>query len=217
MKIAIIGANGKTGTEVVNRALARGHDVRAGYYGLPPVQTPNQSLTILKCNATVREDVEKLLDGVDAVVLTLGHTKRTPPTMQADATRLVLDIMKEKGIQRIVSLTGVGVVVSGDKRRLFERIFNILFARVQAVRVRDGEAHHALIVQSDRRWTVFRAFKLTNGEAEPWSLKANVPGMLLTSRKTVAEAMVRVIEDDSHLSESPVFAARKNNTIAKEL
>ena len=205
MKIAIIGANGKTGTEVVDQALARGHEVKAGYYGAPLTNSPRPALELLECDATKREDVTRLLDGADAVVLALGHTKRTPPTMQADATRIILDIMHEKGIERIVSLTGVGVRVDGDKPRLFEQIFNYIFARAQAVRVQDGEAHHKLIVQSDRKWTVFRAFKLTNGEAVPYSLRPNVPGMLLTSRKTIAEAMVNVIEDETHLGESPVF------------
>lgn len=208
MKIAIIGANGKTGVEVVNRALARGHQVKAGYFGSSPSRRPDSSLEFVKCDATKREDVERLLGGVDAVVLTLGHTKRTPPTMQVDATRLVLDVMSEKGIERIVSLTGVGVAVDGDKPRWYERLFNYIFAKLQSVRVRDGEAHHEVIARSDRKWTVFRAFKLTNGEATSWDLKATVPGMLLTSRKTVAEAMISVIEDNSHLGESPVFVKK---------
>ena len=68
MKIAIFGGTGRVGNEVLNQALAAGHEVVA-LVRSPEKLTVEDKLTIIKGNVTDVEAVARTISGADLIWL----------------------------------------------------------------------------------------------------------------------------------------------------
>lgn len=207
MKIAVIGASGKTGRQFVNAALEAGHDVRAGVYR-SEVFKPSDHLEILKVDAMELADVEKLLKGCDAVVSLLGHVKDSPAYLQTTAMSNTLSAMKKFGIHRLMSLTGTGVRAEGDRPSLIDYVLNTSVRLIDPARMHDGKAHADVIKDSDVDWTIVRVLKLTDGPEQSYRVTTSGPAKTFISRRTVAEAMVRMLHDNAYVRQLPVLSPK---------
>lgn len=206
MKIAIIGANGHTGVELVTAALAAGHSVRAGVRGYHELPVDDENIDVMACDATSSQDVRALISDTDAVISVIGHVKGSPDWLQRDATRVIIDAMHKEHIARFVSLTGTGVRLSGDDITFADRCLNVGVRLIDNQRVEDGIAHAALLVESDIDYTVLRVLKLTSGSREMFDLSEHGPVATFTSRKTVAQALLEVLRDDRWIRKMPIVS-----------
>jgi len=212
MKIAVIAASGQSGRAFVEAALAAGHEVRAGVYGkvtLPPCK----SLTIIEVNGTSLSQVRDLLDGADAVVSLIGHSKTSSGTIQSDTMTTIIAAMSQRKAIRLVSLTGTGVRMPEDKYTFLDSILNMAIKRIDPKRIQDGVRHAEILQASTIDWTIVRVLKLTNGTINPFRLTSGGPAKLFTSRKEVAAAIVTILEQDLYRRAAPVISkARKHDT-----
>lgn len=206
MIIAVIAANGRTGSAFVRSALMAGHTVRAGIHGKDPLKS-HDNLTTFECDATNPDDLERLIKGSDAVASFIGHTKNSPRYVQSDAIRHLLKVSEKMGITRIVSLTGTGVRMPGDKITLMDRVLNLSISLIDPARVRDGIQHANILKQSNSEWTILRVLKLQNTPSRPFQLLANGPTKLFVSRQDVAKAALDVIEDHSFVRKMPILGS----------
>jgi putative NADH-flavin reductase len=207
MKIAVIAANGRTGQVFVETALNSGHEVIAGVHGENKF-VPNEKLRVVTCDATNDEDVKKLISDADAVVSLIGHTKGSLPTVQTDAIRTVITAMKERGIRRIISLTGTGVRFPEDKVTFMDRMLNLSIRVIDPARVKDGIAHAEVLKSSGLDWTIIRVLKLQNVPAKSYQLLANGPTKLYVGRQEVALAILEVLEHNTFITKAPIIAKR---------
>lgn len=205
MNIAVIAANGRSGRVFVDEALAAGHSVRAGVRGTHNFDTqPN--LTVISCDATKVEELERLIEGQDVVVSLIGHGKNSPPHLQTDAMKALRTAMKRAHISRCVSLTGTGVRFPGDRITLIDRILNAAVGIIDPARVRDGKDHVAFLQQTDLDWTVVRVLKLENISPRPFELRQNGPTKIVVGRREVAKAILQIIEENSFVRQSPIIS-----------
>jgi len=108
MKVLVLGANGKTGSLVVNQAIAAGHEVsvlarRAG--GSYPA-----GVKAIVGDALKAEDMLGAMDKQNAVVECIGGTKPwKKQTLERDAMQNIVSAMKEKGARRLVVVSAMGV------------------------------------------------------------------------------------------------------------
>jgi putative NADH-flavin reductase len=205
MIIAVIAANGRTGSAFVRAALFAGHTVRAGIHGKNTLK-PHDNLIVIPCDATNPDDLSHLLDGADAVASFIGHTKTSPRYVQSDAIRQLLKVGETMGMERIISLTGTGVRMPNDKITVIDRILNIFVALFDPARVRDGMQHANILKKSQSEWTIIRVLKLQNTPPRPFHLSANGPTKLFVSRQDVARAALEVIENHTFVREMPILA-----------
>ena len=205
MRIAVIAANGRAGQAFVDAALKAGHDVRAGIRGADSFK-PNDHLTTVQCDATNESDVTELMRSTDVVVSLLGHVKGSPARVQTNATRTVLQVMQKKGLKRIISLTGTGVRIEGDKPDIMDKLANAFIARVDPNRVQDGIEHAQALQESQADFTIVRVLKLTNGRSTEFDLTEHGPAAHFTSRSQVAQAILECIEDNRFLRSYPVVS-----------
>ena len=209
MKVAIFGANGKTGRHVVEQALERGHEVAAFVYK-NPLTIEHQCLAQYQGDATDFDDVQAALTDCEAVVSVLGHSPQTlrhKPTMHRDSTRNIVTAMEARSIKRLVSLTGTGVRQKGDNPGLIDRALNTGLSLVAERMVADGRAHAQIIQNSQLDWVVVRALKLQNGpKTGRYSASAHTVGGMKTTinRGDVAAFMLDNIETDDYLRQMPV-------------
>lgn len=206
MNIAVIAANGKSGQAFVEAALATGHTIHGGVRGehyLPR----HHNLSIIPCDATDKTQLRTLIEGQDAVVSLIGHVKDSPADVQTIAIQNAIDIMKELGIKRIISLTGTGVRFPEDRITLIDRILNSTISFIDPDRINDGKKHAELLAASGLDWTLIRVLKLQNTAPQPFTLREHGPTKLYVSRRDVASAILEVLEHNSFVGKAPILGA----------
>lgn len=206
MKIAVIAADGRSGRVFVETALAAGHEVRAGVYHANPFDD-HPTLEVLQCDATRPENIIELIKGCDAVVSLIGHARKSNPRVQTIAIQNCLEAMRSQKIDRIVSLTGTGVRLDGDRIPMIDRVMNMAIARIDPGRISDGKSHAELLQGSDANYTIIRVLKLSDGQPSDYKLKPNGPAKLLTPRAEVAQGIMEVLENHSFVRAMPVIGA----------
>lgn len=205
MKIAVIAANGRTGRALVDAALKAGHSVRGGVRDHSDLAF-HAKLSVVKCDATNQNDLRRLISGQDVVVSLIGHVAGSAANVQTDAIQKVVKAMTELGVKRLISLTGTGVRLLGDKITMTDRFLNFGISVVDPKRVRDGKNHFEFVKASELDWTVIRVLKLQNTNPGPYKLTEHGPTKTYVGRKEVALAILSVVEDKSFIRQAPMIS-----------
>lgn len=217
----VFGATGRTGIPLVEQALERGHGVVAfarDAEDVPAALRDHDSLRVVEGDAYTGAGVSDAVAGrsadgdaetVDAVVSVLGQASSGPDDLLTQAGRHVLDAMEESGVDRFVTLVGAGVREDGESVSLGGKVMGSLL-RVLAGDVLDDAKDHAEMVRSsDRRWTIVRGPRLTEGEhtgrfRHGTDLEL---GMRDTAaRANVAHFILDCLEADRYVGEMPKVA-----------
>lgn len=207
--VVVIGGSSGIGLETVKLALERDHTVRAFARSASGIDLDHPKLEKFDGDALDRESVEAALDGVDAVVQTLG-IKLNPGTVLggtelfSKATRILIPAMKTKGIERLITVTGYGAGDSGETMNPLNRIgFNAVFARIYA----DKSIQEDLIKDSDLDWTIARPVVLTGGKCGSYNVRVEPSdwAMGMISRASVADFLVSELENPQHIQQAPVL------------
>jgi putative NADH-flavin reductase len=208
VKVLIIGASKGIGLATIKAALAASYEVRAFARSAAAMSLSDPRLEKMPGDATSPQDVEAALANVDAVIATLGvglGDLIKPVHLFSDATRVIVAAMTEKSVRRLVCVTGFG---AGDSRAsigLLQRApFQIVFGRAYD----DKSRQEDLIKQSGLDWTIARPGVLLNGPKssrykvlrEPSSWRNGI-----ISRASVADFLVKQIEDRTYLHAAPVL------------
>lgn len=159
MHVLVIGANGGIGRILVDRLVASGHEVRA------MIRSASQADALAAAGAEPvvidlegpEDELERAVDGVDAVVFSAGSGASTGP----DKTLLVdlygalrtIDVCERSGVSRYVM---VSAMATDDISRGPEAIRHYLAAKAAADR---------LLMASELDWTVVRPGGLTDEAA----------------------------------------------------
>jgi len=208
VKVLIIGASKGIGLETTKAALAAGYDVRAFARSAATMTLSDSRLEKVQGDATRQKDVEAALAGVDAVILTLGvglGELIKPVHLFSDATRVLVAAMTEKSVKRLVCVSGFG---AGDSRAsigLLQRApFQIVFGRAYDDKTRQED----LIKKSGLDWTIGRPGVLLNGPKSGSYKVLRDPSSWrngIISRASVADFLVKQIEDRTYLHAAPVL------------
>ena len=105
--LAVFGAGGKTGTEILRHAVHKGIEVRAFEHTLPE---PSDRV---ECDV-LNDDFSSELEGCRAVISALGigfspSTAIDPPPLYTEGTRRLVEAMSATGISRIVVISAAFV------------------------------------------------------------------------------------------------------------
>lgn len=208
--VLIVGASGGTGLAATKLALGRGHSVVAFARSADRIKYGHGRLTKFTGDARSPEDVRRALNGVDAVIQTLGIAANVrmltgPIDLFSAATKTLLPLMKEAGVERLISVTGFG---AGESRVAIKSLqrpgFEFVFGRAYG----DKDIQERLIIESGLDWTIVRPGVLFNGRRQRRYQVLTRPedwrnGII--SRSDVADFLVRQLTDVSCLRKSPVL------------
>ncbi|PLC10893.1 hypothetical protein AUQ48_16410 [Kocuria flava] len=157
MKLAVVGATGRTGREVVTQALARGHQVQALIRNPDAFQLHHRRLTAIPGDVLEPATLAPLVKGVEAVISAVGiGAQRTPTQVYSAGTQNLLEAMAGTGAQRIITISS-GTLADGSTASLGQRAFlSPLLHRLYGASYTDMRHMEQLLEESPAQWTVMR-------------------------------------------------------------
>jgi putative NADH-flavin reductase len=163
--VLIIGASRGIGLETVKCALEAGHIVRALARSARRIPVGHPKLTKVSADARDQAAVAGALEGVDAVIQTLGvvagrDMMLKPVRLFSDATRVLIAAMKETRVKRLIAVTGFG---AGDSRNRGGCLYNTAFHLFLGRAYDDKDEQEYLIQESGLDWVIARPVILTSG------------------------------------------------------
>ena len=205
MHLALFGGTGRTGRPLIDQALAAGHTVTA-LARTPSALASRPGLTVVQGDVLDPAAVAHVVDGAEAVVLTLGPTKGAPPDMMARAAQNVIAAMREHGVARVVTETGAGVADPQDPGGLGPAFMSGVMKLVAGKLLADSTAHVDAFRRSGLDWTAVRAPRLTT-EARTGTYRVGFfsmgPGHKV-ARADVAELMLRLASSSEYAGQAPM-------------
>ncbi len=198
MRLFVIGANGRTGSEIVDLALTRGHQVTA-FVRSPQRLSPAGSLTIVRGDPRHPETIAATLPGHDAVLSAIGPHPRDalrPSTLLTDCARATVEAMTASGVGRLAI---VSAAVLFPEKGLYFAFFRWLTKH----HARDLRAMEDIVQASGLAWTIARPPRLKKSpEVSFRALRdALPPGSRAMSFRSVAAFMLDAVERRSHIAE----------------
>lgn len=162
MKVAIFGATGGTGLELVKQALERGHTVAAFARDPAPLADSGDGLTIITGDVYDMTDVARCVRGQDAAVCALGARDLQKTTIRAAGTVNIINGMKQEGVNRLIVVSAMGIGASWNSLSLFNKLFLATLLRNTRA---DHEAQEAAVKASGLDWTIIRPSGLVDAPA----------------------------------------------------
>jgi putative NADH-flavin reductase len=210
MKLTIFAATGGIGRQVLEQAVAAGHQVTAVVRNPDKLSVPGEVRVVAADLADADPAaLEAAVDGADAVLSGLGPRSNAEAGIASRGTRAIVQAMQATGVRRIVvvSAAPIGTVPSpgrpmpprhdpGDgflMRHLFSHVAKTLFREHYA----DLALMEDILRDSGLDWTVVRPPRLTDKPLTGRYRVAygqNVRGGWSVSRADVAQLMLRVLE-----------------------
>jgi uncharacterized protein YbjT (DUF2867 family) len=209
--VLVIGASQGVGLETVRCGLAEGHRVRAFARGAASIAIDHPGLEKIPGDALDRAAVSAAVDGVDAVIESLGAPKDMAAVLWgtrlfSSATRILIDAMREQGVRRLVAVTGLG---AGDSRGKLGVLYDgLIFPLVHKRVYDDKDVQEQMIRASGLDWTIVRPGLLRSGRATGRARPFTDPKdwrMGSVTRADVAEFLVREAFERRFVGQTPVL------------
>jgi putative NADH-flavin reductase len=208
MKLTIFAATGGIGRQIVEQAVAAGHDVTA--VARNPRNLPAGARVVTADLATAAPAaLESAIDGADAVLSGLGRRTAADAGIACRGTRAIAQAMKATGVRRIVvvSAAPISTVPSPGRPNPPRRdpgdglLMRNLFTPLIKVVLREHYADLALMEDALRDsgldWTVVRPPRLTDKAltgAYRTAYGRNLRRGVFISRADVAHLMLHVLD-----------------------
>ncbi len=162
MKLTVFGATGGTGSQVIDQALAAGHEVRAVVRDATRLTQSHANLEVVVADVMNPRAIVEAVTGCDAVVSAMGSRDgRAPTTVCADSARSIVQAMHNAGTRRLVVVSGTGPFDEGEgpgMRYILKPIGSLFLKHVFA----DFVAMEKVVRASGLDWTIMRPPRLTD-------------------------------------------------------
>jgi uncharacterized protein YbjT (DUF2867 family) len=205
MKVLVVGSTGGSGRAAVEHLLAAGHEVTAFSRRADSIEKRSDRLRFVNGDATNPADVERAVQGHDAVVVTLGISEnplrvrfsgpaRTPMDVRSTGTRNVIAAMRKHGVSRLVVQTSYGVGETRDRLRLVDALFFELLLKPQ---IADTEKQNQDVVESGLEWVIVQPVHLTDAAQDemPFVSTEGETGKMKVSRNSVGRFLASAVQE----------------------
>lgn len=208
MKIAVFGATGGTGIQVVEQALANGYQVIAFARSLDKLKVKDENTIPFEGDIQDSDEVAAALEEVKAVISVLGPTDNRSQFVVSLGIYNILAGMMQHRVSRLVMSAGAGVHDPGDSPNLINKFFNVLLRTFSKNIYEDMVNAVRIVRESDVDWTIVRVPMLTDG---PKTGKIQVAwvgkGMgMRVSRADLAFFMLSQVEDYTYIHQAPAIS-----------
>jgi len=185
-----------TGRQVLDQALAAGHEVTA------VVRDPSKLSAPEVASADVMDPaaIAPFIDGRDVVVTAIGSRElRRPTSVQTDSTASIVEAMRLTDVRRLIVVSNSGMVTDGDGP-LTKGLVKPILRRILVHGWTDMRHMEDVVTASGLDWTIIRPPRLTNRPATGryrFAINNFLQNSLQISRADVAHFMIHHITDEA--------------------
>ncbi|PUZ24326.1 hypothetical protein GA0116948_10785 [Chitinophaga costaii] len=208
MKVAIIGASGYIGKEILAEALNRGHQVTAIVRDVTKITDTHPQLTVVKADVLDEVAVAAAVKGNEAVISSYNAGQDASDILDTygRAIRSILNGVKDAGIHRFLAVSGAGSLEIEPGLQLLDTPEFPELWKAGATATR--EAFYTIKAQSDLDWTVISP--AMNIEPGPRTgvfrlgrdqVVADAKGESRISTKDFAVAVIDELEKPQHIKQ----------------
>jgi putative NADH-flavin reductase len=210
MKVLVVGAAGKTGRLVVERALAAGHQVTGLVHTNDPKEEEKHpypaGMDAVHGDVRNPSRLETAMEGHDAVIDTLGgKTPFKDTDLESSAARVVIEGMAKVGAKRLIVISVMGVGESKEQAGFFyEHMLMPVFLRGA---LKDKTAMEDELNHSGLEWVLVRPPMLSDSDATG-SVKMVPEGETAhkITRGDLAQFLVDQLTNDTYLGQTVTIA-----------
>lgn len=209
MRIAILGATGRTGQHLVRQALAAGHEVVALARTPSRLEMEHERLAVVQGDVMDAGRVAEVISGVDAVLSALGPTGGTTLGVMSRGLDHILAAMQQHGVRRLIVVAGAGVGDPQDRPGPLDRLIGGLIRLISREFYAEMQGVADTVRASGMDWTLVRVPMLTD---EPGTGNVRVgylgrgAGTRL-SREDLAWFMLELAEQGTYIRQAPVVSS----------
>jgi len=199
MRLFILGANGKTGTQLVDLALARGHQVTAFVRAPGKITRQHPRLQVRRGDPHSADELASALPGHDVVLSALGVRPPQafrPHTLVQECAASTVAAMTRTGVRRLLL---VSAAVLFPEKGLRFAFFRWLLTQI----VRDLGTAEEIVRATPLDWTIVRPPRLIERPEEAYRSQPDalpVDGFSMSFR-AVAAFMLDAAEQRTHVHE----------------
>jgi putative NADH-flavin reductase len=200
MKLSVFGATGGTGLQLVEKALAKGHEITALARHPDILRERFPGIRAIQGDVFDAESAETTVRGSEAVISTLGFAGRSRKTrIYSEGVVNVAKAMEKVGPRRLIVLAASqGIDPRPDFPWYASIMMKILVQPVFGFAYRDMAKMTDLLAQSEIDWTFVGVPLLTNGSGKGRyrsSISKPLHHAFRISRADVAEYLLSIIGD----------------------
>lgn len=202
MKLALFGATGGTGEQILHQALAAGHTVTVLVRDPAKLKQQDAHITVITGDVLNQADVNQTVAGADAVLCALGNTSNNPEMVVSRGTQNMITAMQANGVKRLLVISSLGV---GDSKNQVPLYFKVIAATFLRKVMKDKEAQEQLVRASNLDWTIIRPGGLTDGP-QTGAYQSGVDPTLVAgrvARADVADFVLRELARNEFIHQAP--------------
>jgi len=203
MKTVVFGASGRTGVELVNQALVKGHNVVAFVRNPAKFRIHHKNLSVVEGNVLNKGQVENAVNGCDGVLFAVGVKPWKEKPICTEGIRNVIAAMQKHNVRRLVAESAHGV--KETRKGFYGRL---LWIGIKDI-MRDKETMEDAITASQLDWVIVRPTILTQGSMTGkyrvgQDLRVGILPRI--SRADVADFMLKQLKDNKYLRQAPTIS-----------
>jgi uncharacterized protein YbjT (DUF2867 family) len=206
MNVLVIGAAGKTGKLVVEKALKAGHQVTAFVHHAEGYEPASPEVRVVEGDAADHTIMDTAMVDQDAVIDTVAVKKPyKEDTIEESIAQVVLRAMKAHGVRRLAAVSALGV---GSSAKQAPFIYEHLLVPTMLRGIIKGKARmESTIANADVDYVIARPALLKDGE--PTGVTVYIEGHKAHSitRADVAHFLVESLQNDAYLGQSVTIAS----------
>jgi putative NADH-flavin reductase len=209
MKIAIFGASGFSGKEILKLALTQNHQVTVLTRKASSIPTTTANLTIIEGNVLDASTVNKVLQGQDAVIQCLGIGGKgngQSTTFISEATKIIVGEMEKFQIKRLIAMSNVGAGNSiSFQPWIFTKIILPYFMKWLKAVIDDKNRMEPIVMNSNLDWTIIRCPNIVD-KAPKKKITATLDGKNLKLSITnidTAHFILQQLTDTTFVKQAP--------------
>lgn len=207
MKIAIFGATGGTGKELIKQALEKGYEITALVRDPQKLSFNDKRVNIIKGDVLDKDDVLKTIQGNDAVLVALGVKPPSKARVVGPGTKNIIESMETHNIKRLIVESAMFM---DDTVRKNSFLISLLTKTFMKGIYADKLVQEATVRESGLEWVIVRPVGLANGHktetyrfGENLKLKGLFP---MVSRADVADFMLKQLNSNTNLNKTVLVA-----------
>ncbi len=187
MRIAVIGATGRTGRHIVTQALGHGDEVVAFARTPESVDLAHPRLEIVSGDVRDLDSLRAAVAGCDAVVSAIGAKPGGRVDLYSAGIANIMQAMAEHDVMRLAAISAAGTFARNDRnltlgyRLLMRATFKGLYDDLERMETR--------IMASGMEWTIVRPSGLTDGP-QTGEYRIGLDGRPLSAGSRVSRADV---------------------------